>query len=436
MTNRIGYLTTVCMLIGVIVLWQGVVVASGVGDAKLPNILFIVSDDQGWSDYGFMGHKQIETPRLDALSRESRTFRYGYVPTSLCRPSLATILSGLYPHEHFITGNEPPRGPDSNRDALRKEMIAKIDQVALLPKTLGGLGYRSLQTGKWWEGDFRRGGFTDGMTHGDPSRRGRHGDAGLQIGRQGIEPIRKFLDDNGGQPWLIWYAPMMPHLSHNPPQKLKEKYRTHTESPHMADYWGMCEWFDQTCGEVLDELDRRNLTENTLVVFIADNGYIQDPEKGDRAARSKLSPYEGGVRTPIMLRWPGHISPKTIDTPVSSIDLAPTILTAVGLSPIAEMSGVNLLDDSVVSARKAIFGEIFHHDSADLNRPSASLEYRWCVAAPWKLIIPAPGKGADSKPELFQIVDDPSEQTDESTNHPDVVKRLQNLTNAWWNATP
>ncbi len=414
-------------------LWAGLVSSSPAQAAELPNILFIVSDDQGWGDYGFMGHEQIKTPRLDALAAESRAFRHGYVPTSLCRPSLATILSGLYPHEHRLTGNDPTVAPGSDRATLREKMIAGMDRFALLPKTLGPLGYRSLQTGKWWEGDFRRGGFTHGMTHGDASRGGRHGDEGLQIGRQGIEPIRQFLDENAGHPWMIWYAPMMPHLPHNPPKRLREKYQRLTDSPHIANYWAMCEWFDESCGEVLDELDQRQLTENTLVVFLADNGWIQSPDKARVAPRSKLTPYEGGVRTPIMLRWPGHISPQFIDTPVSSIDLAPTVLTAVGLSPAKEMSGVDLMDDSAVATRTAIFGETFAHDEPDLDRPYAGLKYRWCIAGPWKLILPVPGKSTESRPELYQLVDDPTEQTDKSTNHPEVVERLRGLTDAWWN---
>lgn len=433
MLTSFGSAWSAQLLICVVALWHGLATISVAQAANLPNILFIVSDDQGWGDYGFMGHEKIKTPRLDALAAESRTFRHGYVPTSLCRPSLATILSGLYPHEHRLTGNDPTVAPGSDQTALRMEMIAGIDRVALLPKTLGPLGYHSLQTGKWWEGDFRRGGFTQGMTHGDASRGGRHGDVGLQIGRQGIEPIRQFLDKNAGHPWIIWYAPMMPHLPHDPPERLREKYQGLTDSPHVANYWAMCEWFDETCGKVLDELDQRNLAENTIVVFLADNGWIQSPDKARVAPRSKRTPYEGGIRTPIMLHWPGHVSPQFIDTPISSIDLAPTILTALGVSPSKEMSGINLLDDSAIAARTAIFGETFAHDEPDLNHPSTSLEYRWCIAGPWKLILPAPGESAETKPELYQLDVDPKDQTDESANHPAIVERLQALTDAWWN---
>ena len=91
-----------------------------VGAAGRPNILLLISDDQAWSDFGFMGHGVIETPRLDALAAEGRTFPRGYVPTALCRPSLATIITGLYPHQHGITGNDPPKG------VAREEMLQLI----------------------------------------------------------------------------------------------------------------------------------------------------------------------------------------------------------------------------------------------------------------------------------------------------------------------
>ena len=162
-------------------------------DKDRPNIVFIVSDDHAWTDYGFMGHPQIRTPVLDDLARQSLVFRRGYVPSSLCCASLASIMTGLYPHQHRITSNDPPlpvgktKAGGAERDrtflAQRQQMIANIDRVQTIPKRLAKLGYVSFQTGKWWEGDFRRGGFTDGM-----SRGGRHGDAGLDIGRATMCP--------------------------------------------------------------------------------------------------------------------------------------------------------------------------------------------------------------------------------------------------------
>src|SRR5207253_6701648 len=113
----------------------------------------------------------------------------------------------------------------------------------------------------------------------------------------------------------------------------------------VAKYWANCEWWDETCGELLDYLDKQGLSDNTLVVYVTDNGWIQNPTANNFAPRSKRSPNEGGIRTPIVLRWPGKLAPRRDEqTLVSTIDLAPTILAACGVMPTTEMRGINLLD--------------------------------------------------------------------------------------------
>lgn len=401
-----------------------------------PNILLILSDDQGFGDYGFMGHPHIRTPRLDELAQQSLVFRHGYVPSSVCRPSLTTLITGLYPHQHFITSNDPPQAPtEQERAALRRRQIAYIDKAPTLPRLLAERGFVSLQTGKWWEGNHSRAGFTHGMTHGDPTRKGRHGDEGLQIGRDGIEPIRQFLDESAGTPFFLWYAPMMPHLPHNAPERFKKHYRGKAGSPSKVNYWAMCEWFDETCGQVLAELDQRGLAENTMVIYLADNGWLQDPASYQNAPRSKLSQYDGGLRTPIMIRWPGRVEPSMVDTPVSSIDIAPTILDAVGMKPTAAMQGINLLDAQAVADRQAIFGETFAHDAVDVDRPAACLQYRWCVSWPWKLIVPNNAVLPDGKLELFNVADDPTEKHDQAEEQHAEVEKLTNQLDAWWDPT-
>src|SRR5690606_15499199 len=144
----------------------------------------------------------------------------------------------------------------------------------------------TLQTGKWWEEDPKKFGFTHAMSHGDPARGGRHGDKGFSISRQGIAPIREFLDaccpteGEATKPFFIWHAPFLPHIPHNPPAELLAKYQKLTDNEPTARYWAMCEWFDQTCGELLKELDDRNLRENTLVIYVTDNGWIQNKNQG------------------------------------------------------------------------------------------------------------------------------------------------------------
>jgi uncharacterized sulfatase len=274
------------------------------------------------------------------------------------------------------------------------------------------------------------------MTHGDPDRGGRHGDAGLAIGRQGMQPVLDFIDAASSRhaPFFLWYAPMMPHSPHTPPARLLEKYKDRAPSLEVAKYWAMCEWFDETCGTLLDHLDRKGLAEETLVVYVCDNGWIQDPEADRFAPRSKQSPYDGGLRTPIMVRLPGKVSARMSDRPVLSLDLAPTILAAAGLKPTPEMQGVNLLDDAAVENRRAIFGEVFEHNAVDIQRPVSSLRYRWVIADDWKLIQPAARNSADAEVKLFDLAHDPGEGRDLAGDRPGKVASLKTLIDDWWPA--
>lgn len=409
-------------------LFAALVLSASPAVAKPPNVVMIISDDQAWTDFGFMGHETIRTPHLDRLAEQSAVFPRGYVPSSLCRPSLATMITGLYPHQHKITGNDPPKGTD------RREMLRHIRRLPTLPKLLAEKGYVSHQSGKWWEGSPELAGFTAGMTHGDPGRGGRHGDLGLKIGREGMQPVFDFIDSAGEKPFFIWYAPFLPHSPHNPPQRLLQKYTAPGKSIHVARYHAMCEWFDETCGELLDYLDRKNMAEDTLVVFVTDNGWIQAEDSRQFAAKSKRSPYDGGIRTPIMIRWPGHAQPGRYDTLVSSIDLAPTILAAAGLQKTEEMPGIDLINvanSGGRTERDAVFGDIYEHDVVEIDDPVPGLLYRWCISGDWKLIVPQ----AEGEPvELYNLADDPFETRNVAEQNPEIVERLRTRIEEWYPA--
>lgn len=422
-----------------------------------PNVVFIISDDHGWTDYGFLGHKHIATPHLDRLAAQSLVFRRGYSPSSLCCPSLATIITGRYPHQHKITGNDPPekKGADkAEKERLfrdgREAMNRHLEAVPTLPKLLVSKGYLALQTGKWWQGDFRRGGFTHGMTKGQ-----RHGDEGLDIGRKTMQPIDDFIGTARGQqkPFFVWYAPMMPHDPHTPPQRLLDKYKAKTDSLHVAKYWAMVEWFDETCGDLLKLLDKHGVADNTIVVYVTDNGWIQKPDGPGFAPKNKTSPYNFGVQTPIMIRWPGHVSPKMSDELASSIDLVPTMLKAVKIDSPEGLPGLNLLDETAVAQRKTLFGECYTHTLVDLSEPAKNLLWRWAVEGRWRLIVPrthnASGVLAEipedarltpalrrtletAKPELYDILSDPLEEKNLASEHPEVVQLLLGKLDAWW----
>jgi arylsulfatase A-like enzyme len=409
--------------------------------AAAPNIVMIVSDDHGWEDYGFMGHKQIQTPRLDQLAKESLTFKRGYSVTSLCCPSLATMLTGRYPHQNMIANNDPPkRGltPKELRlDPLyakqRQQMIQNIEAVPTLPRLLRDKGYVSFQTGKWWQGHYSTGGFTAGMSHGDASKGGRHGDEGLDIGRKTMKPMFDFMDTakKEEKPFFVWYAPMLPHQPHNPPDRLLKKYQNKTKSIHEAKYYAMVEWFDETCGQLLDYLDQAKLSDNTIVVYVTDNGWIQDPEAA-KPMRSKLTPYDAGHRTPIMIRWPGKVKPEFSSALASAVDLTPTLLNAVGLKPDAQMSGIDLLIAEQRQKRQAIFGECFTHDAVELEKPEKSLRFRWTVAGEWRLLVPHSAQEPKAKAELYHITADPYEKQNLIEKEPRKAEELQGLLDAWW----
>ena len=415
---------------------------------KAPNILMIISDDHAWFDYGFMGSKAVSTPHLDKLAAESRVFPRGYVTNSLCGPSLASILTGRHVHRHGITGNDPlvpasvsPAARQKSAAFLegRAQMIKLFQQSPHLPSLLGEQGYVSLQTGKWWMGDYTTGGFTEGMTKG-----GRHGDVGLDIGRKTLAPLTEFITraKKDGKPFFAWYAPMLPHDPHTPPERLLAKYRDRSPTPQAARYHAMVEWFDETIGEIRAHLEKEGMTRDTVIVYVTDNGWIPRTDKPVvDFERSKQSPFDGGVRTPILVSWPGHIKPTTIQAPASAVDLMPTLLKLAGAKVPADGDGLDLLDDAALRARPFVAGQNSTHDIRELGRPAASLRYRWLVAGDLKLIVSSGLKtgmtasgstDATEPPRLFDLKADPYELRDLAAERPAEVKRLTTQLDAWW----
>jgi arylsulfatase A-like enzyme len=404
------------------------------------NIVYIISDDHAWTDYSFMGHPQVKTPNIDQLAKESLLFKRGYVPSSLCCPSLATILTGKFPHQHKITSNDPPllkgKSPAELRNSSsfaegRERMNQFMDAQRTLPRILGEQGYLTLQTGKWWQGPYTRGGFTHGMTKGS-----RHGDEGLDIGRKTMKPIDDFLDLSVKEkkPFFIWYAPLLPHDPHTPPERLLKKYQALTPSIHQARYWAMIEWFDETIGQLRKSLQERNLAENTLIVYVSDNGWIQNLNSPKYAPKSKQSPYDGGLRSPIIFHCPKLLKAQDAPDLANSIDILPTVLSLAKIDAPKDLPGIDLSDAAIRSKRDHVVGACFTHNAVNLDQPSSSLRWRWIVQGDWKLILPSVHeKGA--KTELYQISKDVSENTDLAEKESERVKELTKLLDAWWQPT-
>ncbi len=429
-----------------------------------PNIVLILADDQSYQDFGFLGNKLVHTPNIDRLAARSARYPNGYVPMSVCRPSLATLLTGLYPHQHGIHFNHPPPGLREMR-AMTAEQYRQtratsdylIENVPTLPRVLAKHGYACLQTGKHWEGSYRTAGFTHGMTLGRPADRlGQvtgtreqtngewvahgNGDAGLVIGRETMQPIVDFVDEHTGrQPFFVWYAPFLPHVPFDAPARFRELYRDKDVSPQLLPYYAEIARFDEAVGQLLDHLEQKQLLSNTLIVFVSDNGFRPHPAKREAYdGRSKLSQYEDGLRTPILLSWDGRIKPADHPQLIHTIDLVPTVLAATGLASEAtdRMHGVDLLPSALGKKPlpdRAVFGAIYPNDADELGTPSQHVRGRWVRDGDFKLIVPGPARNPLPL-SLFYLKNDPSETTN-LASQPDysvTLKRLQRSLDDWW----
>ena len=407
-----------------------------------PNVVLIISDDHAWTDYSFTGHRHARTPQIDQLAREGLTYTRGYVATAICSPSLATMLTGLPAHRHGITGNDPVVTTGDDPVAARDRFIEPFLELPQLPRLLKNAGYRTMHTGKFWMRDPALVGFTDHM---GPT--GRHGGEALAIGRKTMEPINRFLDSSIAQkkPFFLWYAPFLPHRPHNPPARLLKKHAD-VGDPAKRKYLAMVEWMDETTGELLSMLTDKKVTDNTLVIYLADNGWNDF---------GKAFPYENGVRTPIILRWPNRITPR-LDTKdlATNLDLMPTILDACNVGLPKGLPGVNLLDQAAVRKRKEIFLANYAHDMVAADKPQKSLWTRSCIDGNWKLIVwqnPTPAvlpyngghrrktpplEGTNKDFELFNLAIDPHETKNVAAEYPERVDKMLAALNHWWQPLP
>lgn len=227
-----------------------------------PNIVFIISDDHDNEHLGFMGNEAVHTPNLDRLAKSGAIFTTTHLPMSRCHPTLASFLSGRWPHQSGIYYNYG---------------TAKLSPTNSLPKLLRDAGYATYVEGKYWEGDPREMGFTDGA-----------GKTANTFVRKGQEDLFSFIDERGGkQPLFVWWAPLLPHTPHNPPQKYLDLFdpdeipvpdyihdkdrKEFLKKEHLS--FAMEAWLDDGVGQLEDKLRATKLYDNTLFAFVIDNGW-------------------------------------------------------------------------------------------------------------------------------------------------------------------
>jgi uncharacterized sulfatase len=444
--------------------------------ATSPNVIFILGDDQGWYDYGFMQRPGVDraavqlnssiplnvvkTPAIDRLADEGLAFIHGY-SAPVCRPALASIITGTYLQQHWVTGNDLVNFRGAGNTRIDDSTVeARMQVLNPLPRTLfNELGYTSFQTGKWWEGHHTNGGFTKGDTAnsvaggsappqwsgGQPSYvRARHGDWGLMTGRvdyvndiqapahpipyaNTVQTVTDFINTQvaAEQPFFLWYAPFLPHDPFDPPAGLVAEYTALGLNSTDAKYYANIERFDGGVNAILNHLDTKSIAGNTIIIMICDNGRALN-----LSTVGKLTPYDSGVRSPILVRWPdrirpgGAIEPGVVRTPVSMVDMVPTVHRALGLPTYPEMRGIDLLDPAAVAARGSVCGSDHDVEILTLSDPTESLESRFAVRDGWKLILFTNGNK-----QLFHLYDgstpvDPHETTNLAASQPQLVNEL------------
>ena len=340
----------------------------GCGQTKIdkPNIILIIGDDHGYPYFGFMGSKIVSTPNMDELAKSGALFTNGYVPDNHCRPALQALITGIDPYEY-------KKQRDSLKNSLKedqyylgmgitskKEWENNFNYHAMkyfntIPKALEKDGYTSFQSGKWWEYHFEYGGFTDGMTKGwvRENRDGRNwfqqfmGGEGTDIGRVTNQPVYDFIENNQSNPFFIWYAPQLPHYPFDAPNKYRTIYQNKGYSKSAVEYYANCTWFDEAVGELISFLKKRNIFDNTLFVYVNDNGweqepyqeFINDPMRSHNGGdKGKLSIFDQSFRTPIIFSWKNKIDKNTqFDDLIHTIDISATILDYAGITNISQM---------------------------------------------------------------------------------------------------
>ncbi|MBK3519736.1 sulfatase [Carboxylicivirga marina] len=346
-----------------------------------PNILFILIDDLGWKDVGYMGSCFYETPHIDQLANDGVVFTNAYAPAANCAPSRACIMSGQYPSRHGIyTVGSSERGRAEDRKLIPIPNTTTLaDSIITLAETLQKAGYQTAHIGKWHLGDDPcQQGFNlniAGSHEGHPkSYFSPYKNPKLEDGPEGeyltdrltSEAIH-FLKENAphktGRPFFLYLPYFTVHTPLQGKEASIEKYRhkEDCEGQNHAVYAAMVESADQNVGRLMEALTEFGIRENTLVIFFSDNGGISKFSSQNPLRAGKGSYYEGGIREPLIVSWPAQFpGGKTIDVPVSGIDFYPTLMEAAGISqdvkPILDgESLLPLVKDGKKLERKALY---------------------------------------------------------------------------------
>jgi arylsulfatase A-like enzyme len=410
-----------------------------------PNIIVILADDLGWTDLGCQGSDLYRTPNLDALASRGMRFTNAYAACPVCSPSRAALLTGQYPARLHLTDWIPGKGSKGRKLQEPQWTESLPPEAPTIAELLQQGGYTTVTIGKWHLGGpaaapEKRGfqlNIGGGPSGHPPSYFSPYRLPVLEDGpadeyltdRLAAEAVA-FIEQQGTQPFFMY----LPHYAvHTPLQAPKDRIaacgaNVLPKGRHRnATYGAMVESLDTACGQVFEALRRKNLDQNTLVIFTSDNGGVAMTSSNAPLRGGKGTCYEGGVREPFFAVWPGRIpAGATEATPIIGTDLMPTLLAAAGLQLPAGIpcDGVDLLPVLTGTGpvqREALFWHYPHYHGNGATPFSA------IRSGDWKLIE----FFEDNHLELYHLANDVSEATDLAEREPARTAALHAQLVAW-----
>lgn len=410
--------------------------------AVRPNFLIILADDLGRGDYGAFGTKDIRTPNIDRLCREGMEFQNFYANSCVCSPTRASLLTGCYPDRVGVPGVIREEEPNNSWGYL-------APQAVLLPKYLKPAGYHSAIVGKWHLGitapniptergfDFFHGFLGDMMD--DYWTHLRHKQNFMRRNTEVVDPKGHATDvftewaceylrerSQSKEPFFLYLAYNAPHdpVQPKPEWLAKVKQREPAMPEKRAKLVALIEHLDDGIGQVLGALDKLGLAENTVVMFNSDNGGILANGANNGPWRSgKQHVYEGGLRVPFAVRWPGHIAPGShSERNTLTMDIFPTVLEAVGLTAPQGIDGASFLATLEGKLQPALERDLYF-----VRREGGQAYGGKTIEAlrqgDWKILQDSPFAPI----EMYNLKDDPQETTDLAQKQP---KRFNDLSAA------
>ena len=455
--------------------------ASTTGSARRPNVVIILADDMGHGDVSLYGNELIETKAIDSIGRAGVKFTAGYSSAPLCSPSRAGLVTGRYQQrfgfEQQVSSGAYPerrevRQDDGSLAPLQGEAEFLRRGIPTTEKLIGELfkaqGYKTGVFGKWHLGHApqfqpqNRGFDQSCVFYGNTSLQytkpedpdilsfkvdfhdeandtawTRHGLNNIRRNGELIDvdqylmhffrdEVLKFIDDSKDQPFLLYFPMNSPVPPLQVPRDHFERLRSAIPNIHKRAYNGLVLAQDEVIGAILEKLRSSGIEGDTMVVFVSDNG-CSESRPGSNAPYSggKYTTYEGGIRMPYVIKWPGRITPGQVyDEPVSTLDILPTVAAACGV-PVSEakpLDGVNLLPyltkEKVGVPHEALFWKLAGYSAVRVGK--------------WKLYM-EPKKGIL---KLFDLEADPREKDDRSAAEPTVFEDLKARYAAWDKSLP